>query len=998
MPNNIQNQRRHKPYAGTFGQRHESPKKRRSYIKEKKLKPPLGFSRRQEALLDKLKRCGKRNKPTEIDVLEETDSDGDGDEYEDVAEYEATLGKPLDLPTKITPNCTKKCTRKTYQIECLYYDHAAKKDVSFCACEGVVPVLIRHGLFPGAPSQPRIAISIALLDFYQALFERSCDAVNALGEVDAIGTHISSVRKKPAKSRKIIVPDEAIDECEEGHIAGTGTKVKTDPERYDDTGTMALVCRHDIPILLANIDTPGEQQKYAVALIQKLYSMLPPTATTAAFYDVGCVLDRSLQLYNILPESITNRMTFATSVMHSYVHQWACQLAYNPRFRDGLGLSDGEGVERYWSRMRKIIGVCRTSGRTRRLWLIDRLTARIGADSRDNLGNWMIRRFNDLDNRTAKHKLKMIECGIPESELRQLWKEQREAQLSIRAHAPSKLKKELDKLIAIQGDLDRIENTIKEATAALGSGPNMVSPLKDLTAVYEQLSNKLDALYASLNIIDSFPALRGLPFDVVHKLLLARDLKINIRKRAIGSFFENERLEQASGGRNVSLGTKEHQRVRTAIEKRKPPFLSAIRRFNKLCAELKELLKPEWDIPVPEPLPTDIHKLRTKSHLMEDVWIERSVGETPKWIENPDVREGIRAMLSLDRCREERVRLGKEADNMCQWFGEELTKAELAIADPKNVHIRKHLEAYRTRLLLCEPKWSGSPAVSKIRYQHHIDSARQKAELVFGTSQSGLQPTWLPVMEHDTRIVDFSQTTFADDASDSGEEGPGLEDDGTSGNAYPGNDPDAADLPDAGEFSLRDFLEEAAEGCEDDTQKSSTPVIHWVPPAPLSVDVWLVDSLRSPFINDPPPHHQFRYAKAREDTYNGCIEFCPKSLDRLSRPSERLDDVCVNSGSLLLQYIFSHERFELPHSQACAIFSSFHIHLSRYNHSTTEVWRRTKGVSYWEKSIWLLPIHRNEPSKHWVLCIIYPGYRQLYLYDSLASDISAWEEEIKVRA
>jgi hypothetical protein len=115
-------------------------------------------------------------------------------------------------------------------------------------------------------------------------------------DVDAVGEHILKVRKKPAKSRKIVVPDEAVDECEDGHIAGTGTKTKTDPERYDDTGTMALVCRHNIPILLANIDTPGEQQKYAVALIQKLYSMLPPTATVAIFYDVACVLDRSLQL------------------------------------------------------------------------------------------------------------------------------------------------------------------------------------------------------------------------------------------------------------------------------------------------------------------------------------------------------------------------------------------------------------------------------------------------------------------------------------------------------------------------------------------------------------------------------------------------------------------------------------------------------------------------------------------------------------------------------
>lgn len=114
-------------------------------------------------------------------------------------------------------------------------------------------------------------------------------------QVDVVGDRIDRARKQKPKPRQVIVPDEAVDECEEGHIAGTGTNVKTSGERYDDTGNMALVCRHDIPLLLANIDTPGEQQKYAVALIEKLFSMLPSNAYVAVFYDIGCVLDRSLQ-------------------------------------------------------------------------------------------------------------------------------------------------------------------------------------------------------------------------------------------------------------------------------------------------------------------------------------------------------------------------------------------------------------------------------------------------------------------------------------------------------------------------------------------------------------------------------------------------------------------------------------------------------------------------------------------------------------------------------
>jgi hypothetical protein len=97
--------------------------------------------------------------------------------------------------------------------------------------------------------------------------------------------------KETAKGDR--VPDAAVDDCERSHKAGSGSTVKTYMELFDDTGVMALVCRHDIPLVAANIDTPGEQQKYAVALIQHLFSLILENATVTVLYDVGCVLNRS---------------------------------------------------------------------------------------------------------------------------------------------------------------------------------------------------------------------------------------------------------------------------------------------------------------------------------------------------------------------------------------------------------------------------------------------------------------------------------------------------------------------------------------------------------------------------------------------------------------------------------------------------------------------------------------------------------------------------------
>ncbi|KAG1755310.1 hypothetical protein EDD22DRAFT_784540 [Suillus occidentalis] len=62
-------------------------------------------------------------------------------------------------------------------------------NVLSCECSSLPQVLLQYGLFPTAPSQPRMAVSVELLSFYCALFEHSCDAINALAS--ALRTHYS---------------------------------------------------------------------------------------------------------------------------------------------------------------------------------------------------------------------------------------------------------------------------------------------------------------------------------------------------------------------------------------------------------------------------------------------------------------------------------------------------------------------------------------------------------------------------------------------------------------------------------------------------------------------------------------------------------------------------------------------------------------------------------------------------------------------------------------
>ena len=138
------------------------------------------------------------------------------------------------------------------------------------------------------------------------------------------------------------------------------------------------------------------------------------------------------------------------------------------------------------------------------------------------------------------------------------------------------------------------------------------------------------------------------------------------------------------------LGTKMHQSTRKSISDRKPALLSAIKKFNRYCETLAELYNPEWTIPLPQPLPLQLGKLRRSPVLLEDVWIDPCTGIVPRWLEEKDVREGIRAVLKLDRCIEEQRRLGWEADNLCHWYGRELSSVEVAIALPESKPTHTH--------------------------------------------------------------------------------------------------------------------------------------------------------------------------------------------------------------------------------------------------------------------------------------------------------------------
>jgi len=122
---------------------------------------------------------------------------------------------------------------------------------------------------------------------------------------------------------------------------------------------------------------------------------------------------------------------------------------------------------------------------------------------------------------------------------------------------PAKLKKELGAVLALQADLASSDRVVRLARTTIEKGntsPGVLEALTSLERSHTRLVIKAEALYSSLNVHEQFLELTNVSLDFVQILLMARDLKINIHKRAVGSFFEWDKLDRAVGGKDKPLG------------------------------------------------------------------------------------------------------------------------------------------------------------------------------------------------------------------------------------------------------------------------------------------------------------------------------------------------------------------------------------------------------------------------------------------------------------
>lgn len=127
-------------------------------------------------------------------------------------------------------------------------------------------------------------------------------------ELSVARDHVNHARmvSKPSTQRRhcSTVPEGAIMECQDSHRAASNRGDGSE-DKWRSKGLMGAVCRHDIPLFMCDIRTPGEQQHYPVALLVALFRELPPIATVGLLYDIGCVLD--LSIAKVSPSVVSHR-------------------------------------------------------------------------------------------------------------------------------------------------------------------------------------------------------------------------------------------------------------------------------------------------------------------------------------------------------------------------------------------------------------------------------------------------------------------------------------------------------------------------------------------------------------------------------------------------------------------------------------------------------------------------------------------------------------------
>ncbi|KAJ6522619.1 hypothetical protein B0H19DRAFT_1215139 [Mycena capillaripes] len=479
-------------------------------------------------------------------------------------------------------------------------------------------------------------------------------------------------------SQVLLLPRSVLDGCEASFKAADEKRQKASTEFFENTALMALVCRHDRVLWVANMHTAGERQFYVMALMYTLFQHLPHDIRVGLLYDVACAFERSCLKWGFL-SPFMDQIAFVVSVFHAFGHEWACQLLYHPRKRVGFGYTNGEGCERFWQSIRHLIPHLRISGLHllslhRETWLIYSSIEHAQEMSLFRLAEGIHRRYRHSVQKRADATEALRKCGKPKTLLREQWKMQVIAQTKpLPRRSKTRGQQAVNAVMLLRAAVKTRQGQVRELRqrfldAVQQDHPDAAMCQGEYLAIQQALQKAEGTLRRKEETlgVDKHEELEQLANSEYMRLRMnTRALKLRLRERLRVRKFEMDVVEHAY--RRLLNDAKLRAHTESAVKRREPTIAKLVTEYNKLCAQMAKLIcdrkAPSGSMaPIPIP-PKALWQLDVDDAIFQDVGLDDrddDNDEPPPWLCDEKVRTGIKAFLELDRCDEEDARLRRE--------------------------------------------------------------------------------------------------------------------------------------------------------------------------------------------------------------------------------------------------------------------------------------------------------------------------------------------------
>ncbi|KAF8304858.1 hypothetical protein DL93DRAFT_2066735 [Clavulina sp. PMI_390] len=514
---------------------------------------------------------------------------------------------------------------------------------------------------------------------------------------DAIGNTKQPFAEDEAEDPDVTLPGLGLPEhiyssCKKRFFAANQDNKKGEPSVFSDTGLMALVCRHDRVLFMANLRDAGERRYYALALLKRLFQELPTSWTAGVLYDIGCQLHRTITKHNLVPE-FSSRVGWGVSVFHAFGHEAACQALYHPQKCNGFGCTDGEGCERCWALLQKLTGVLRQFHR--RLHVLDQHIRYMNDSNYANLGLWLHRKMDAVVTKKALASARVEESGRSKTALCLEWRGQKSDAIE---QAPSASKtaaaKTASGIISMMDSLQQLDGLIKAAGTATTSEQgspellNLSLTLEDLAELRIKLQLRIQKAIKQLLGKDAATASavqKSMKSDFLMKRMWALAIRLKIKQQVRDVLMMSEPFRRRTLRDRKGKYAKIRQQTANSISRKTPGIKALARRYNSMCQELSSHAKKRYYPNASIPLPLDVAELfnpeANAAMWMDSVSDDSNPADAPPaYLTDPAVQSGIMGWLGLQRCKEEESRLLGEMRRLVGWISEEIDAVDKALS------------------------------------------------------------------------------------------------------------------------------------------------------------------------------------------------------------------------------------------------------------------------------------------------------------------------------